>query len=354
MMFSVESMEPTESVAHVHTFADLATLPDEERLALGSLKHVVQLKSSAPDTFEYIMPANVFKAFSPEAFKQAFQIPGETEGGRRSVLILPHSGIDPDALQYICDWMVTACNQAIPSRLQVQGNFFAWIELLKASMLLQVQAAQVTIWWKLANFITKEPLEWQHMETIMTNFSVDSKIVKHLIHNVSYRRNAGDITASCEFFINHDEFVKNLVNEVAQQQQQSAMASANAHDFAHWNQGNAAFRRQRFEEEQHQHQNGNQQREQPFLQRHAYQHIDDNNNNINNRRHFGKGRGNGHHRKNVNGAGGPQRREHDMEGWARRTAAAAAWDDSPAAHQGGAYDARALKPGEATAGGLIA
>ncbi|KAL1620659.1 hypothetical protein SLS54_006015 [Diplodia seriata] len=338
MMYSIQSMEPTESVVYVHTFVDLAALSGEERLALTSLKHVVQLKSFPPETFEYMMPANVFKAFAPEMFKQAFQLPGEAEDGRRSVLMLPHSGTDPAALKHICDWMVQSCSQTAPFRLQAHGNFFAWVELMKASMLLQVHAAQATVWPKLAHFITKEALEWQHVESIMNNFDLDSKVVKHLIHNVSFRRNSGDITPSCEFFINHNEFFKGLVDQVADQQHKSAIASANANQFARWNQNNAAYRRQRFEEDHVQH------NEQPTFH-YPNQSID--------RRRFVKDKGHGSRRYNVNANAAPQRRE-DMEGWAHRTAAAATWDDSPASHQGGAYDVRVLKPGEATAGGLVA
>ncbi|KAK0650441.1 hypothetical protein DIS24_g6906 [Lasiodiplodia hormozganensis] len=338
-MYSIESMEPTEDVAYIHTFADLSSLSRDARLALCSPKHVVQLKSLAPEVFEYVMPANVFKAFSPLVFQQAFQIPGEDHEVRRSVLMLAPSGTDPAAIEYICDWMVSTCNQADPFRLSVKGNFFAWVELLKAALLLQVHAAETVIWPRLAFFITEEPLEFQHLDTIMKNFSMNSKIVKHLLHNVSYRRIAGDITPSCEFFIQSNEFFQNLLGQVAYQQQQSgAMAMGNVRNFNRWNSQNAAYRRQRFEEQQLQ------QHDQPAF-RYAQHHSNKN------RRHNGNGYGHGNNRHN--GVGGKQKRE-NMEDWARRTAAGATWDDSPAAHQGGAYDVRVLNPGEATASGLIA
>ncbi|KAH7047538.1 hypothetical protein B0J12DRAFT_729310 [Macrophomina phaseolina] len=214
-------MSSTPPVKSFNTFRNLVQTPLAERRALADTTYLVHIKGTAPLSFEYAMPARVLQAFAPDAYSQAFQVPATVgECGlvpAFHILILPACAVDPEAVTYVLDWMKECCYVYRPAKMVMPSTFFAWIELLKASQLLQVRIAEAFSWSLVAEFITYNPLEWEHLNCIMRGFPLDSKIVRHLVHNVQYLRHKGGLTLSALNYINTNPYFNQLLDEVTAQ-----------------------------------------------------------------------------------------------------------------------------------------
>lgn len=219
-MYSAAAMSSRPQVKTFGAFKDLAYTSLAERQALDDRSDYVLIKGTTPLSFHYCIASRILQAFAPGAHAQAFAVPAAmTEYGQQppySILMLPSCIVDVQALVHILDWMVQNCHAPRPQMLVMPQSFFAWIELLKAAQILQVHVAEARVWPFIAEFVTHNPLHWEHLDAIVLNFPSDSKAVQHLAHNIQYLRKKRRLTVSAFHYIKANRFFAELLNDVAE------------------------------------------------------------------------------------------------------------------------------------------
>lgn len=341
-------------VRHIACFKDLVGMDQGERLRLDVANHTIQIKSSQPDpTWNFIMSAAIFQTFAPSAFTQAHPVPlvcPEQLESELSVLVLPAGILDFQAVQHIFDWMVRVCRTRKAFALPVPENFFICVELLKVAQFLAIGVAEKRSWGVLARMISNIDLEWQHLHSVMASFPPDSKIVKHLVHNVHFRQTQNSLTPSAQHFIMGNRFFSELLGQVSFARK--VLIAESMSKTKENRDGNS-------EQQGYSQPWDGPGQQQPWRKNNRYP--------TNNNALKGNGKKNAPH----------QHFDHDFSRDPNQPATPGhpgghfnagfnqnlqrtfqqnvqMWGSSPSAHEGGAYDVRALNPGEATACGFIA